>query len=136
MAITTNNNIARAINLASKGYDKENEHLFFQKVIKFLNKRRLLRQAPDILQKLERIRNNEDGIIAAEIKSPKKLDESIKKSLTDILAKHYSAKSVNFTEKLDEKLLDGWKIEINDEIIDLSMRNRINKLKEHLIKNV
>ena len=40
-----------------------------------------------------------------------------------------------FNEVLDEKLLGGFKIEVNDEIIDLTIKNKLEKLQEYLTRN-
>jgi len=36
--------------------------------------------------------------------------------------------------KVDEKLLGGFRIEVNDEVIDLTLKNKAEKLQEHLTK--
>ena len=39
-------------------------------------------------------------------------------------------------ESLDSKLLGGLKVEVNNEIIDLSIKNKIGKLQKYLTKSV
>ena len=39
-------------------------------------------------------------------------------------------------EILDEKLLGGIRIEINDEIIDLTVKDEIKKLQEYLTRKI
>jgi F0F1-type ATP synthase delta subunit len=55
--------------------------------------------------------------------------------LEESLKKKYKAHSVVIDQKENEKLISGIKIEARDEIIDLTLRNRLNKLQTHLIKN-
>jgi F-type H+-transporting ATPase subunit delta len=136
MTTTSNNNIAHAIYLASKGKNHGEQSLIFSKVVQFLVKKRLLSKAPDILLRLNKIINDDEGRIVAKISSREELDEKINKELAQILIKRYSAKEVSIVESLDEKLLGGFKIEVNDEIIDLTVKNKIKKLQEYLTKSV
>ncbi|MEK7081242.1 MAG: F0F1 ATP synthase subunit delta [Patescibacteria group bacterium] len=135
MTTISNNNIARAIHSATKGKNDAEQSLIFTKVIQFLFRRRLLSKAPDILLHLNKVINDEEGRITAKISSKSKLDEKIKKELAHALTKRYSVKEVVLSEVLDEKLLGGFKVEINDEVIDLTIKNKIGKLQEYLISS-
>ena len=135
MTIISNNNIARAIYLATEGKNDAEQSLIFPKVIQFLFRRRLLSKAPDILLHLNKIINGEEGRIVAKISSRDNLNEKIKRELAHALTKRYSAKEVVLSEVLDKKLLGGFKVEINDEVIDLTIKNKIGKLQEYLISS-
>jgi len=135
MTIISNNNIARAIYLATKGKNNAEQSLIFPKVIQFLFRRRLLSKAPDILLHLNKVINGEEGKIVAKISSRDNLNEKIKKELVHALTKRYSAKEVVLSEVPDGKLLGGFKVEINDEVIDLTIKNKIGKLQEYLISS-
>jgi F0F1-type ATP synthase delta subunit len=135
MTTISNNNIARAIYSATKGKNDAEQSLIFSKVIQFLFRRRLLSKAPDILLHLNKIINGEEGRIVAKISSRDNLNEKIKRELAHALTKRYSAKEVVLSEVLDEKLLGGFKVEINDEVIDLTIKNKIGKLQEYLISS-
>ena len=132
MTVILNNNIAEAIYLAAK--DSKEESVFFHKVIQFLVKKRLLSRYKEILFYLNKIINNEEGRVAVKVFSQKKLNENTKKEIVQSMTKRYGAKSVTLEEKLDEKLLGGYKIEVNNEIIDLTIKNKLEKLQEHLIR--
>jgi F0F1-type ATP synthase delta subunit len=136
MASISNNNIAEAIYLASKEKSQTEQPLFFKKVIQFLTRRKLLSKAPDILLCLNKIINKREGRIETRISSAKKIDEKTNKELSHILTKKYSVKEINLIENLDEKLLGGIKIEINDEVINMTLRNKIGQLQEYLTKSV
>jgi len=134
MTTISNNDIARAIYLASK---EENQGGHFSpKVVQFLAHRRLLPKAPDILLRLDKIINKEEGIIVVKISSKNYLHEKIKKELIDILEKRYKGKSILLKENIDQGLLGGFKIEINDEVIDLTIKNKIRKLQEYLTETI
>lgn len=132
MAAISNNNIAHAIYLASKGNDKND---LPSRVVKFLSKRRLLSRAPDILMRLNKIINEDEGRVVAKVTSAKKIDEVTNKKISEALAIRYKAKEVRLMEVYDEKLLGGFRVEVDDEVIDLTIKNKIGKLQEYLTKS-
>jgi len=134
MATISNNDIARAIYLSAKDISTSEQSVLFPKITQFLYRKRLLSQAPDILARLDKIINKEDERIIIKISSKEPLHENIKKEITHILKERYSAQKVILVENLDEKLLGGFKLEVNDEVIDLTIKNKIGKLQEYLTK--
>ncbi|MEK7105003.1 MAG: F0F1 ATP synthase subunit delta [Patescibacteria group bacterium] len=136
MATLSNNDIARAIYLVSKDKTHTELHDVNKKVVEFLARRQLLSKTPDILERLDKIINYESEKIVVKVSSARKLKEELKKELIFFLKKRYKVKEVVLTETLDEKLLGGVRLEINDEIIDLTVKNKIKKLQEHLIRKI
>lgn len=136
MTTISNNDIARAIYLVSKDRTHIELRDINNKIIKFLARRRLLSKSPDILKRLEKIINFENKKIAVKILSARKLKEEQKTELISFLEKRYRAKEVILEEILEEKLLGGIRIEVNDEIIDLTAKNKIKKLQEHLTRKI
>lgn len=131
MTAISNKNIAQAIYLASK--DHKTEDQFSTKVVKFLAKKKLLFKTPDILLHLDKIINDAEGRIVAKISSVEKISGTQNKEIAQILTRRYSAKEISLVEFLDEKLLGGFKVEVNDEVIDLTIKNKIEKLQKYLI---
>lgn len=136
MTNISNNDIAHAIYLVSKDKDQTGRSLIFTKIIQFLVRRKLLSKTPDILARLDKIINKEEGRIVAKVSSKNKLEEKTKENLIHTLSKRYSAREVAIVSCLDEKLLGGLRVEVDDEVIDLTLKNRIGKLQEYLIKSV
>jgi len=136
MSTVSNNDIANAIYLVSK--DKKETELrdIDSKIVKFLARKRFLPKSADILERLEKIINHENKKIIAKISSAKKLKEEIKIELSLFLKKRYKIEKVVFDETIDEKLLGGIRIEVDDEIIDLTIKNKIIKLQEHLTRKI
>ena len=133
MTVISNNDIARTIYEMSK--DKAQADIS-KNVVKFFFRKRLLSKSSEILSQLRKIINKEEGRIVAKVSSVERLDSKMKTSLEHALKKRYSAKEIVFFESINEKLLGGVKIEIGDEVIDLSVKNKIQKLQEYLIKSV
>ena len=136
MTTISNNDIAQTIYLISK--DKKQSELsdVYKKIVNFLYRRKLLSKAPDILSRLNKIINGEEGRIVAKVSSVEPLSHQTKINLEHSLKKRYLAKEVVLVESVDDKLLGGVKIEVNDEVIDLSIKNKISKLQEYLTKSV
>ncbi|MFA6076667.1 MAG: F0F1 ATP synthase subunit delta [Candidatus Paceibacterota bacterium] len=136
MAVLSNNDIARAVYLLAKGKSHVEQTDVSKKVVDFLFRKRLLSKASLILSQLEKIINKEEGRVVAKVSSVEKLSHQAKVNMEQALKKRYSAKEIIIDESLDSRLLGGIKVEVNNEIIDLSIKNRIEKLQEYLIKTV
>lgn len=134
MTVITNKNIALAIYQASKGKSQEEQSLLAKKVVQFLIKKRLVPKAKEIISYLNKIINEHEGRVVATVSSAEKISETKNRELAEVLVRRFSAKEIDMEERVDEKLLGGIKIEVNDEVIDLTIKNRMNKLQEHLIK--
>lgn len=128
------NDIAKIIYIASKGKKDEDLNKFVEEVFQFLQKQKLINKSSIILKKLENIFNEEEKIVVAKLYSVNGLTTDVKNKIKDFILDRYGAKQVFFLEKHDPKLIGGLKIEIRNEIIDLSVLNKLNKLKNHLIK--
>jgi F-type H+-transporting ATPase subunit delta len=136
MTAVSSKNIAQAIYLASKDKKPEEQSLVAKKTLQFLIKKRLLSKTKDILSHLKKIINDNEGRLEVKVYSSEKINEKTNRELTQALLKRYSVKEISLVEILDKKLIGGLKIEVRDEIIDLTLRNRIKKLQEHLTSNI
>jgi len=128
------NSIARAIYLALKDKHGGERATIMHRAVDVLYRRRLLRKAGNILTELEKIANAEDGRIVAKVSSAKRLDNTTKSHLMESLRKRYQAQEVSLVEVVDEKLVSGFKVEVNNEVIDVSGRNKIHLLQTYLTR--
>lgn len=135
MNTISNNYIAQAIYGATKEKTHTEQSFIFPKIVQFLAKRRLLSKSEDILARLSKIINEDEGKILVKVSSVKKISEKDKKELVHNLREHYAGKDVILEENIDERLLGGLRLEVNDEVIDFSIKNRIKKLQAHLTKD-
>lgn len=132
MAKISNQNVALAIYKSLK--DKAGAHAkeALTNVVNFLARRRLLSQTSDILNRLQRIIDQQEGAVRVKVSSAKPLGTHLKYDLVKKLEHRYRVKEIIFNEQVDEKLIGGLKLEISDEVIDLTIKNKIRKLEEHL----
>ena len=136
MSKISDNEIVDAIHQLSRGASKTELSNILKKVVQFLFRKRLFPRIPRILEKLEKTINEENNLLAVKIISAKKMGNEDKKSIVKFLKERYKVNDVNITEIFDGKLLGGMRILVNDEIIDLSLQNKIKKLQEHLIRTI
>lgn len=132
MSAISNNDIARAIYLSSKGKSTDPSS-FSSKVVQFLVRKRLLTKWKEILSHLEKVANEEEGRVVVKVSSRESLTAEVKNELSRFITRRYGGKEVVIVSKLDEKLIGGFKIEVGDEIIDLTIKNKIKKLQDYLI---
>ena len=105
-----------------------------KKVVEFLTRKKFMSRVAVILEQLKKVINFENGIVSATVLSAHRVHEKEEKDLVHFLKKRYSAKEVELTYILDQSLIRGIRLEVNDEVIDLTVRNQINQLKEYLIR--
>ena len=136
MATIRNNDIANAIYLVSKDKVAPDLVNINKRVVEFLYRRRLLSKSKDILERLNKIINTNTGKVVAKISSAQKLEREAREKVLFFIKERYQAKEVVLLESLDEKLLGGMRLAVNDEVIDLTAKNKIKKLQEHLTRVV
>ncbi len=134
MAKFSNNEIANAIYKGAKGKEGENLSLFMQNVIKFLVQKKLLFKSEHIISELEKVHDKESGILKVNLFTKNKIDESFKNELINILSKKYKVEKIILRENIDPKIVDGFRLEIGDEILDTSIKNKLQKLQAYLTR--
>ncbi len=99
---------------------------------RFLEKNRKLKLADKIIEQFSKIYNQMHGIVEAEITSRKKLDESELRKLKHFVKEKYKAKEVNLKNIVDGKIKGGITLKVGDEVVDGSVRGKLNELKKIL----
>lgn len=135
MATLSINNLARAVYESSKGKEGKTLDDFIVDVVNFLKEKRLLSKKDAFLSALERIIDKEEKITRAKISTKDKPKDELKKRLEEFIKERYKVKDVILTFKENPELLGGIKVEIGDEVMDVTLRNKLNKLQDYLIKN-
>ena len=88
---------------------------------------------PGIFRNLEELYRQEEGIKTAVFTSAQTVDPSILAQIKQILEKEYQAK-VEMSEKVDEDLIGGFILRIDDKQYDASISTQLNKIKEKLLQ--
>ena len=87
----------------------------------------------DILEEFVRLANERLGIENAVVWSARPLKEADLKRLLEALEKK-SGKKVNLENRIDPELIAGIKVTVGSTVTDVTMKNRIESLKEELLK--
>jgi F-type H+-transporting ATPase subunit gamma len=93
----------------------------------------MLTKSDIVLNNLEELIDTEHGIIRPKIYTAHKIPQEIIKEIEQELKNKYKAEEVIITEIEDPKILGGIKIQIANEIIDLSLQKKVAQLKKHLL---
>jgi F-type H+-transporting ATPase subunit delta len=76
----------------------------------------------------------QQGVQAAEIVTAVPLNEQLRKSILNFIAKKFNTK-VDLQENVDEKLIGGFILRVGDQQIDASISNKLATIKESLINS-
>lgn len=86
-----------------------------------------------IAEKFVQQYKTQKGIIVAELKSAIKLDDTLKAKILSLV--NPSNKEIEVVEKIDESVLGGFIVRVDDKQVDASIASRIAELKLEFSKN-
>jgi F0F1-type ATP synthase delta subunit len=135
MKIRSTKTFAEAIYESARGKSGAGLSTVLDNAINFMEKNQLLGKSKEILAHLEKIIDKDEGVIRVRVKSSSILSKKVVEELEENLKNRYKAKTIEIDNTEDKSLIKGIKIEVNDEVIDLSLAHRLRQLQTHLIKN-
>ena len=74
---------------------------------------------------------NEENITVAEIETAYELDSKQKNKLSNMLETQFK-KQIKIKEEINKNLLAGIKIKVNNQVIDYSVKSKIDSMREKL----
>ena len=86
----------------------------------------------EISEIFDEMKASHNNICIVEVETPHKLQPVQIESLKLLFKNKYES-DIEIEEIINEQLLAGIKVKINDEVIDLSLQNRFNQIKQQLI---
>jgi len=101
--------------------------------ISILKKHNQLNKSDKVIAEFRKIWNKEQGIAEGELVSAMKLGDEIVELLNDYIAKLLNAKEVQLKQRVDKDVLGGFVARLGDVVIDGSVKNQIDTLKNKLI---
>ncbi len=101
--------------------------------VKVLVARNQLGKAEKIIQEFIKIWNKEQGIVEGDLVSVRELDKDMIDKLNNSVAEVLGAKKVNLKNKVDKNILGGFVAQLGDIVIDGSVKNQLNNLKNKLV---
>lgn len=133
MKISTKN-IAQAIYESAKDKSGAELERALVNAKDFLAKKNLISKSAEILEHLQKLADKDSGTVRAKILSPDKISDHRASEIKTSLKHRYKAEHIILDQAEDKTLIGGFRIEAEDEIIDLSLKNKVNQLKNHLLK--
>jgi F-type H+-transporting ATPase subunit delta len=100
-----------------------------------LAKNKNLKLAERIVVEFEKYAKEQEGIIEAEVISAQKLTGVLEQELAERIKKEKKVKKVNITNIEDPSLIGGVVVKIGDDILDVSLKTRLDTLKQALTKS-
>lgn len=135
MASISINNLANAIYESSLGKEGGSLDDILAKSVIFIRDKNLIGKKEEILNALENIINKKEGIIKAKVITKSKVDKSVEKEIEEFIKDKYKAKEVHLELKVENEVLGGIRIEVEDNIIDMTLSNKLHQLQNYLITN-
>lgn len=99
---------------------------------RYLRKERKLKLAGKIIEQFEKIYNKKNGIAEAEVVTAEKISTEIEKKIKSHIEKKYHAKKAVLKSVVDEDIKGGVIVRVGDEVMDGSVRGRLEELKKTL----
>ena len=125
--------IAQTVHTSLQKADSvEEEAYVLATLVKILTEKKALNYSDRIITAMKEILDQEEHIITAKVTVAEPLSPDAVQSLTTILKERYSAKDVIIKEYIDSSILGGMKVMIGDEEYDATLKEKINKLAQHL----
>lgn len=90
-----------------------------------------------IFTEFEKYSLKQEGILSGEIVASHRIGEEIKKNISKKIIQRLDNKKIkelNFKEKINKELIGGFKIRVDDVLIDASIKGVLNKMKRELVK--
>lgn len=124
----SNRQFAKALYEVTEGLPKNDIPEVIRNFLMMLQKNNKLKKIEHIIEEFIQYSKKQAGIKEIEVESARKLD----RPTLDKIKKLFGEKS-EVTEKINESLLGGVKIKIDDLVYDASLQKQLIKLKEKLI---
>lgn len=134
MAKITPKNIAEAVYSAAESKSGQDLATVLKRSAQVLKDRRMLGKSGEVLSALQNIFDKKTGTVRMKVTTAKNLGREGRSKLEDEIKEKYKAKIVvgEFLEK--KELLGGMRVEVGDEILDGTYRNKLRELGKFLMQ--
>jgi F-type H+-transporting ATPase subunit delta len=134
MALFRTKEYAEVLLDMTEGKTAEEGKLATKQFAEYLLKKGKLSKASGIMEEYQKLYNKKHNIVEATVTLISRLSEKTKTELLETLKKKYNASEVHLTEKVDQRLIGGIKIQVGDEVYDSSIQNSLKQLQAQLLK--
>jgi F-type H+-transporting ATPase subunit delta len=111
--------------------DDNSGYPYLHNLIKLLVENRRLRLVPHIATQFEELKAQHQGYVKVQMTSPYPVSSQQQQEIEAALQKRLG-KAIDVTITIDETLVGGWIIRAGDEVLDLSIKGRLQQLATEL----
>lgn len=101
-----------------------------EQFVQFLVRTRQWRFANEILEQIENLVRVEEGKVKVVVESANHVDKFMRQHILDFLRRKEN--EVEFEEKIDQSILGGVKLRLNDLLIDATLSGQLERLRQQL----
>ena len=126
--------MAQAMYDATKGKSGSSLDLALKRSVKVLENKRMIGNSKNVLSALEDIIDKKEGIVRMKATTAHKIGGEERKKIENEIKEKYKAKSVESIFFERPELLGGIRVEVGDEVLDATYKNKLRQLKIFLIQ--
>jgi len=89
----------------------------------------------DIFRNFVDFYNDTKGIKTVELTTAVKVGDEERADMKAYIQKAFQAREISFTEKVNPEIIGGFIIQIEDKLLDVSVRKQLNKIRHDLMNN-
>lgn len=134
MAKISPKNIAEAIYKATEGKSGAGLETALKRGAQVLRDRRMLGKSEEVLGALRNIVDKNTGVVRAKVTTAKVLPLGERKKLEGEIKEKYKAQKVISEFFENAELLGGMRVEVGDEVMDATYKNKLRQLEKFLIQ--
>lgn len=127
-------NIAEAVYEATENKSGDDLMVVLKRGAKMLKDKRMLGSSSKVLDALQNIFDKKTNTVRAKVTTAKNIGYEEKDKLEEEIKKKYGAQSIASEFFIKEELLGGVRIEVGDEILDTTYKNKLYKLEKFLVE--
>ncbi len=90
---------------------------------------------PSIFRNFVDFYNEEEGIKTVELTTAIQIDDEEREDIKRYIIEAFKANQISFTEHVNPDIIGGFLIQIEDKLLDVSVRKQLNRIKQDLISN-
>jgi len=105
--------------------DKKSSQRLTESIAAYLVANRRTGELDAIMREVSRLREARDGVTEVTATSAHPMNDQLRRSIKSIL----DSKKLIINEVVDAEVLGGVRLETSEELLDLTVRNRLNQLK-------
>ncbi len=90
--------------------------------------------AEKIVAELEAYWDSSEGVLNAKVIAARPIEKPLFEDIKKYLSKLTTVKNIRLVQDIDGSILGGAVVKYGDKVLDMSLKTRLNEMKQHLVK--